>query len=137
VKYQTDIIKNMKKVTIIFIIIVILIGIVYVFKTVNMNTSLNAKDFMSGYLNSNNAVLIDVRTPAEYNAGHIPNSINIDYYSKDFTDKIKKLDKNKDYYIYCRSGSRSGKALIIMKNNDIMKVYDLKGGISSSPQLLK
>ena len=55
-----------------------------------------------------NFVIIDVRTPEEYASGHIEKAINLDYYSETFKDELNKLDKNKTYLIYCRSGRRSG-----------------------------
>mgnify|MGYP001152136798 CR=1 FL=1 len=54
-----------------------------------------------------NFVIIDVRTPEEYVNGHIENAINLDYYSITFEDGLNKLNKNKTYLIYCRSGRRS------------------------------
>ena len=53
------------------------------------------------------SVLLDVRTPMEFNSGHIPNSINLDIYSNSVKSDIDKLDKDKIYLIYCRTGARS------------------------------
>jgi rhodanese-related sulfurtransferase len=52
-------------------------------------------------------VLIDVRTPEEFAAGHLPNALNINVESADFETQIAALDKNTTYGIYCRSGNRS------------------------------
>ena len=63
-----------------------------------------------------NAVILDVRTDAEVEEGHIPGSIHIDFYrGQGFLEEIDKLDKAKNYYIYCRSGNRAGQAIDIMK----------------------
>ena len=59
-------------------------------------------------------VIVDVRTPQEFADGHIENAINIDFRSEAFRNEIDKLDKNKQYIIHCRSGSRSRGALNIM-----------------------
>ncbi len=126
----------MKNAILIIIGILFFIGVIYFLSISNINTSLNAEEFISKYKNSPDAILIDVRTPSEYNFSHIKNSINIDFENSNFVNNIKKIDKNKDYYIYCRSGFRSGKALIEMKQNGIINVHDLAGGIISSPQLL-
>ena len=101
-------------------------------------SSLYPQDFKSFWESDkqNGAVLIDVRTPAEYDAGHYQDSINIDYYSDSFRDELNKLDKNKKYYIYCRSGHRSGNALFIMQELGFSNVHDLAGGIASSPTLI-
>ena len=81
--------------------------------------------------NQNNPdfVILDVRTPEEFADGHIENAINLDYYSETFRDDLNKLDKNKKYLIYCRSGNRSGKALNIMEELNFREVYNMVGGI--------
>ncbi len=81
--------------------------------------------------NNSNFIIIDVRTPDEYAEGHIENSRLINYYSGDFKNRLDKLDKNKEYFIYCRSGSRSGRTLQIMKELKFKQVYNLGGGIIS------
>ncbi|MFC2011237.1 rhodanese-like domain-containing protein [Chloroflexota bacterium] len=73
--------------------------------------------------------ILDVRTPEEFTDGHIENAINIDFYSETFRDELDNLDKNKTYLIYCHSGSRSGKALNIMKGLNFKEVYNVSGGI--------
>ena len=81
--------------------------------------------------NQNNPdfVIVDVRTPEEFADGHIAGAINIDYYSETFRDELDKLDKNKTYLIYCRSGNRSGKALNIIEELNFREVYNMSGGI--------
>ncbi len=74
-------------------------------------------------------VILDVRTPEEFANGHIENAINLDYYSETFRDELNKLDKDKKYLIYCRSGNRSGKALTIMEELNFSEVYNMVGGI--------
>ncbi len=76
------------------------------------------------------AVIIDVRTPEEYNNGYIPQSklINIQNPSG-FTEAIEALDKTKPYYIYCRSGKRSMLACQVMENLGFSEVANLNGGI--------
>jgi rhodanese-related sulfurtransferase len=75
-------------------------------------------------------VIIDVRTPSEYISGHIENAVNIDYSSTAFSDEVGKLDKNKAYLVYCRSGSRSKKAVAIMSELGFSEIYNLSGGIT-------
>ena len=74
-------------------------------------------------------VIIDVRTPEEFSDGHIENAINIDFYSDTFRDDLDKLDKNKMYFIYCKSGNRSGSAMDIMAELGFKEVYNLSVGI--------
>lgn len=75
--------------------------------------------------------LIDVRTPKEYTDGHIKDATNINFYDDDFITQMSKLDKDKDLYIYCRSGGRSGKAAKQLEAAGFTKVYDLQGGMKN------
>ncbi|KGO91648.1 rhodanese-like domain-containing protein [Flavobacterium subsaxonicum] len=78
-----------------------------------------------------NAVILDVRTPDEWNEGIIPGAITIDYYKgQGFIDEVEQLDKTKNYYVYCRSGARSGNACSIMNQLGFTTAYNLSGGIS-------
>lgn len=97
---------------------------------------LSSNDFIAKYKSTPNAVLVDVRTPAEFNAGHIASAINIDYENANFESEVKKLDSTKTYFMYCRSGNRSSKSIVIMNNDGIKNTYDLQGGISNAPELL-
>lgn len=73
--------------------------------------------------------LIDVRTPDEYNSGHIKDAKNIDFFSAKFDVEFNKLDKEKPMYIYCRSGSRSRQSANKLIEMGFKEIYDLKGGI--------
>ncbi|WP_242094903.1 rhodanese-like domain-containing protein [Aestuariivivens sediminicola] len=76
------------------------------------------------------AVIIDVRTDEEVADGIIPNAIHIDIYrGQDFIDALEELDKSKNYYVYCRSGNRSGQACRIMEELGFKHAYNLEGGI--------
>ncbi len=72
--------------------------------------------------------IIDVRTPNEFDQGHIEGAKNIDYFSKSFKSELEKLDKSVPLYVYCRSGGRSAKAMQIMKEIGFVSVYNLQGG---------
>ncbi len=79
-----------------------------------------------------NAQLLDIRTPVEFNAGHIKNAILVNYYDRNFANNILKLglDKNQPVFIYCRSGHRSGNAVIIFKKLGFKKIINLAHGIN-------
>ena len=91
---------------------------------------LSQEEWTKRYNEDDNAVLLDVRTEGEYYQGHIPNSILIDIYKgQGFIYKIDELDKSKNYYVYCRSGARSGQACRIMNKLGFENAYNLVGGI--------
>lgn len=77
------------------------------------------------------SVLIDVRTPAEFAAGHIAGATNIDVEAADFATKIGSLDKGAAYALYCRSGNRSGAAMQAMLGAGFTQVFHLGGGIGA------
>lgn len=77
-----------------------------------------------------NAVVLDVRTDDEVAQGIIPNAIHLDIFKgQEFIDAIEALDKDKNYYVYCRSGNRSGQACAIMNQLGFTNAYNLEGGI--------
>jgi rhodanese-related sulfurtransferase len=79
---------------------------------------------------NSNFEIIDVRTPDEYAAGHLENSTLIDFDAANFKTEIDKLDRAKTYFLYCRSGNRSGQAQDIMEGMGFLSVYNMKGGIT-------
>ncbi len=94
-------------------------------------TAVEASALIQKNLENTDFKIIDVRTPDEFNAGHISNSQMIDYYADDFLTRLNELDKNKTYLIYCRSGNRSGKTIPMMKKLGFKKVYNMLGGVKS------
>ncbi len=74
-------------------------------------------------------IIIDVRTPEEFAAGHLPNAININVLAKDFSNQINNLDKSKTLFVYCKVGGRSADAVKILAKNKFSNIVDLKGGI--------
>ena len=74
-------------------------------------------------------IVLDVRTPAEFSAGHIANAININLEGSDFATEVSKLDKNATVAVYCRSGNRSGVATEQMAALGFTDMYDMQGGI--------
>lgn len=79
---------------------------------------------------SGDYILLDIRTPGEFASGYIEGAINIDYYESNYRAELAKLDRDKVYIIYCRSGNRSGKSLSIMKSLGFKTVYNVLGGIN-------
>ncbi|MGE0929430.1 rhodanese-like domain-containing protein [Cytophagales bacterium EPR-FJ-38] len=95
--------------------------------------NLDGKAFKEIYeKEKSNAVLLDVRTKAEFQGGTIKGAKNIDLMSPTFSEQVDKLDKNKIYLLFCRSGNRSGQACNIMAGKGY-KVYNLSGGVGAWP----
>lgn len=78
----------------------------------------------------NSGILIDVRTPEEYEAGHLNGAININWFSDDFFGQVGTLPKDKTLYLYCKKGGRSIKAAEALDSLGY-KVMDLSGGYSA------
>lgn len=81
--------------------------------------------------NTPDIVILDIRTPDEYRAGHIKDSKNIDFYGPDFQQIIDALDKSAPYFIYCRSGRRSGVTIKYMEKTGFKKILHLEKGVNS------
>ena len=83
------------------------------------------------YAKDKDVLIIDVRTLAEWNSGYLENAIHIplDTIEKNIT--LTELDKNKEIYLYCRSGNRSGKAASILQDLGYKNVTNI-GGIQSA-----
>ena len=74
------------------------------------------------------AVFLDVRTPEEFNEGHIEGAVLINFFDADFKQQVATLDKDKPVYIYCRSGNRSQQAGMILTEMGFQEVYDIEAG---------
>lgn len=70
------------------------------------------------------AVLLDVRTPAEFAAGHLPGAQNLDFRAPDFAQQVARLTPQTPYILYCASGNRSSQAAIIMQEKGFRKVVN-------------
>ncbi|MFD2565259.1 rhodanese-like domain-containing protein [Aquimarina rubra] len=76
-----------------------------------------------------NAIILDVRTEEEVEDGFIPDMLNLDIrMGQGFLDEVEKLDKSKNYYVYCRSGARSAQACALMNQMGFETTYNLIGG---------
>lgn len=90
---------------------------------------LEPKEFIAAAKSDTSSVLLDVRRPDEFAEGHIDGAVNLNWLDAEaFSAGISRFDKNKPYYIYCRSGRRSNAAAQKMKSLGF-NVHDMKGGI--------
>ena len=90
--------------------------------------NLTPEEFQRALQETPNAVLIDVRTPAEFEAGHIPGAVNINYLAYDFWDQMEQLDVERTYFIYCRTARRSVRTCTLMRNGGFKSIFHLDGG---------
>jgi rhodanese-related sulfurtransferase len=96
--------------------------------------NLRGKEFKTLYESTPDAILLDVRTSGEVAQYAINGHHHIDIMNPSFVDEINKLDKNKSYFIYCRSGNRSGQACSYMASIGFTKLYNLSGGVGDYPE---
>lgn len=78
--------------------------------------------------NKDNLLVVDVRTPAEFAAGHLANARNIDFFGANFEREMGVLPKEREILLYCRSGKRSAAAAEMLKKDGFKKVYNLLDG---------
>jgi len=90
--------------------------------------NLGVSEFKERIENDPEAVIIDVRSPAEEVEGLIDNSVNMNLMDPTFAEKVKALDSSKNYYVYCRSGGRSSSACHFMDMQGLNS-FNLDGGI--------
>ncbi|TDP60821.1 rhodanese-like domain-containing protein [Flavobacterium dankookense] len=91
--------------------------------------NLSQQDWISQLEADTNAVILDVRTEDECNEGIIPNAIMIDIYKgQGFIYQVEELEKNKNYYVYCKAGGRSAQACAIMNQLGFENTFNLEGG---------
>ena len=96
----------------------------------------NAEEFATLAANTNNLIL-DVRTPEEFSAGHIKGAVLIDFHSAEFEAKVSKLDKSKTYLVYCAGGGRSAMACKKMTTLNFTNLVDLSNGFTGWTQAKK
>ena len=93
-------------------------------------THVNAQESQK-LIASKKVVVLDIRTPEEFAAGHIAGATNINFNSPDFAKAISGLSTNKTYLVHCASGNRSTQALKTFKKLEFPSLYHLDGGIKA------
>ena len=74
-------------------------------------------------------ILLDVRTPEEFQQAHLPGAINISYLTPDLWDRLEQLDRESTYFVYCRTERRSMRVCMLMQNGGFLQVYNMEGGL--------
>jgi rhodanese-related sulfurtransferase len=108
--------------------IISILTLIFVSNSFSQNAKLVNVEGFKKEISNKSVQLIDVRTPNEFNFGHINNAININFNDPNFKTNIEILDKNKTVYLYCQAGGRSAKASKNLINSGFKKVVELEGG---------
>lgn len=95
--------------------------------TVVSYQNVNVADFDKA-ISEDDVIVIDVRTPEETAEGTVDRALELNFYDKDFSERLLALDKSKSYYVYCKAGGRSAKTARLMVKNGFSKVFNLEGG---------
>ena len=90
-----------------------------------------AADLIDKHVGDSDFAILDIRTPGEFQSGHLQTAILIDFYSQTFADQLSRLDKEKNFLIYCRTGNRSARSLEIFKKLKFQKIYHMANGVST------
>jgi len=111
--------------------LLILIGFPSAFGgNIHKNISVHQADtLIRNHEGKKDLVILDVRTPGEYAAGHVKGSINLDFWAEGFADSVRKLDRHALYLVYCTSGVRSSGAVKKMRREGFSILYNLKTGM--------
>lgn len=72
--------------------------------------------------------IIDIRPQEDFEDEHLPGAQNLDYDGHQFQKKVEKLDKEKEYVIYCKSGVRGEYFMDKMRESGFKKAYNIQGG---------
>jgi len=94
----------------------------------NSVKNISAEEAKTLMLENPEIEILDVRTPAEYGAGHLKKSENVDFLGSEFLKNIENLDPNKTYLVYCAMGGRSSQAAQLMQKQGFNNVYNSKEG---------
>ena len=87
-----------------------------------------AKEYVARH---DDAIIMDVRTPAEYDMSHITGAMNVNVQDDDFESMVAGLDKDKTYLVHCTKnpvGGRSSRALETLQQLGFKNLYNLEGG---------
>ncbi|MBX2897273.1 MAG: rhodanese-like domain-containing protein [Cyclobacteriaceae bacterium] len=93
--------------------------------------ALSVADFEKKLASQSEKVVLDVRTPSEYNEGHLAQAKLMNVNDSNFKQQLSTLQKDKPVYVYCAAGVRSNKAATIMRQEGFTQVFELSGGIQA------
>lgn len=89
-----------------------------------------ARKLMEAHADRTKLVLLDVRTPGEFAAGHLPGAVLLDIHAEGFEARLAQLDRSPTYLVYCRTQNRSGRAAETMRRLGFGQVAVMVGGFA-------
>lgn len=107
------------------VVIVLIVGYVLFSRFAQGGSAMTPQEFVAAYQPDH--LLIDARTPREYDASHLQGAINMNVLASDFREQAQRLPKDQPVYIYCASGQRSGRAAGILEAMGFPAVYNVGG----------
>jgi phage shock protein E len=118
---------KMNTILIVVVLAAAVFAVFYFSQNQDSATMMNPQTFKQE-IEEQSGTVIDVRTEDEFASGHLQLADhNFDVMSGEFEQKLDSLDKNNTYYLYCRSGNRSGKATKMMKQRGFEHVHNIGG----------
>lgn len=93
------------------------------------DNNLYPTEFHAQLQKSDQPILLDVRTPEEFDESRLPNAVNLNFYDENFAERIGHFDKEQPIFIYCHSGSRSKNTADKLIKMGFQQIYHLDGGI--------
>ncbi|NNF36390.1 MAG: rhodanese-like domain-containing protein [Saprospiraceae bacterium] len=91
--------------------------------------NISNEEFIKAIKVDPDAIILDVRTPDEFEGDHLENAINFNYLSRTLSEDIESLNPERTYYVYCKTGRRSLRVCTLLKNSGFKKVYNLDQGL--------
>ena len=85
-------------------------------------TNLDFDEFIQSMQSDDKGICLDVRTPEEYAAQHLKGALNLNYLDSNLADQLERLDKQRRFYVYCRTGRRSLRVCVLMKNMNLESI---------------
>ncbi len=98
--------------------------------TVDILLPKDAFEYIKNNRGNKDFVILDIRTPEEFKDGHIEGAVNVDFRSEKYKSEVDKLDRNKTYFVYCRTGNRSRDAVNLMGPMGFRSLLRLTGDIA-------
>ncbi|MEM1057256.1 MAG: rhodanese-like domain-containing protein [Bacteroidota bacterium] len=111
--------------TLAILAVVLVVGYVLFLRFTSGGEGMTPAEFVASYEPEH--TLIDARTPREYNASHLSGAINLDVMDSDFREQAERLPRDQPVYLYCASGTRSGRAAGILEAMGFTEVYNVGG----------